>query len=126
MLGKGRGVIVNVASIFGVVGMPGRAAYAASKHGLLGLTKVLATEWAGRGVRVVAVNPAYVGTHFDTIDQRAGGYTASDIERRTPLGRYAEAKDVARVVRFLASDEAAFVTGAAVDVDGGWLAYGGW
>jgi 3-oxoacyl-[acyl-carrier protein] reductase len=126
MLRQGHGVNVNVASIFGLVGMPGRAAYAASKHGLLGLTKVLATEWAPRGVRVVAVNPAFVRTQLDTVDQQTGVYSAADIERRTPLGRYAKAEDVARVVRFLASDDASYVTGAALDVDGGWLSYGGW
>jgi 3-oxoacyl-[acyl-carrier protein] reductase len=126
MLSQASGVIVNVASIFGVLGMPRRAAYAASKHGLLGLTKVLATEWARRGVRVVAVNPAYVRTELDTVDQPAGGYTSADVERRTPLGRYVTADEVARVVRFLASDEVSIVTGAAVDADGGWLAYGGW
>lgn len=126
MLGQGRGVIVNVASIFGATGMPMRAAYAASKHGLLGLTKVLAAEWAPRGVRVVAVNPAYVRTSLDVADQESGGYTDADIERRTPMGRYASAEEVARVVGFLASDDASFITGTAVDVDGGWLAYGGW
>jgi NAD(P)-dependent dehydrogenase (short-subunit alcohol dehydrogenase family) len=77
-------------------------------------------------VRVVAVNPAYVRTQLDTVDQQTGGYSAADIERRTPLGRYAKAEDVARVVRFLASDDASYVTGAALDVDGGWLSYGGW
>jgi len=123
MLPAGRGVIVNIASVFAATGMPMRAAYAASKHGVVGLTKVLATEWASRGVRVVAVDPAYVRTALDDADQRAGGYTAEDIARRTPMGRYAE---VARVVAFLASDAASFITGSEVAVDGGWLAYGGW
>jgi 3-oxoacyl-[acyl-carrier protein] reductase len=126
MLPAGRGVIVNIASVFGAVGMPMRAAYAASKHGVVGLTKVLATEWATRGIRVVAVDPAYVRTALDDADQRAGGYTADDIARRTPMGRYAEPAEIARVVAFLASDDASFVTGSEVAVDGGWLAYGGW
>jgi len=126
MLPAGRGVIVNIGSVFAVTGMPMRAAYAASKHAVVGLTKVLATEWADRGVRVVAVDPAYVRTALDEADQRAGGYTADDIARRTPMSRYAEPAEVARVVAFLASDAASFITGSEIAVDGGWLASGGW
>jgi 3-oxoacyl-[acyl-carrier protein] reductase len=126
MLPAGRGVIVNIGSLFAATGMPMRAAYAASKHGVVGLTKVLAIEWASRGVRVVAVDPAYVSTALDDSDQRDGGYTEADIARRTPMGRYAEPAEVARVVAFLAADAASFVTGSEIAVDGGWLAYGGW
>jgi 3-oxoacyl-[acyl-carrier protein] reductase len=126
MLPAGRGVIVNIGSLFAATGMPMRAAYAASKHGVAGLTKVLATEWAGRGIRVVAIDPAYIRTALDDADQLSGDYTAADIERRTPIGRYAEPAEIARVVAFVASDAASFITGSEIAVDGGWLAYGGW
>jgi 3-oxoacyl-[acyl-carrier protein] reductase len=126
MLPAGDGVIVNIGSVFAATGMPMRAAYAASKHGVIGLTKVLASEWARRGIRVVAVDPAFIRTALDDADQRAGGYTPQDIARRTPIGRYAEPAEVARVVAFLASDAASFITGSEIPVDGGWLAYGGW
>jgi NAD(P)-dependent dehydrogenase (short-subunit alcohol dehydrogenase family) len=126
MLPAGRGVIVNIGSVFAASGMPRRAAYAASKHAVVGLTKVLAVEWAARGVRVIAIDPAYVRTALDDADQVAGGYTAADIERRTPMGRYAEPAEIARVVAFAASDAASFITGSEIAVDGGWLAYGGW
>jgi 3-oxoacyl-[acyl-carrier protein] reductase len=109
MLAAGRGVIVNISSLTGHIGLARRAAYTAAKHGLEGLTKTLGVEWARRGVRVMSVAPAYV-----------------DTELRTPMGRLAEPREVARVVAFLASDEASFLTGSSVRVDGGWLADGGW
>ena len=126
MLDAGRGAIINIGSIFGETGMPMRAAYAASKHGLVGLTRVLAIEWASRGVRVVTVEPAYVRTSLDDQDQKAGGYSANEIISRTPMGRYVEPHEIAATVAFLASDDASFITGATIPVDGGWLAYGGW
>lgn len=126
MLPRGSGVIINISSILGESGLPMRAAYCATKHGLNGLTKVLAVEWARRGIRVHAINPAYIDTPMDTGDQGSGDYTPADVERRTPLGRYGTAEEVARTALFLASDASAYMTGSRVDVDGGWLAYGGW
>jgi 3-oxoacyl-[acyl-carrier protein] reductase len=122
----GGGVIVNVSSITGHVGLERRAAYTAAKHGLEGLTKALAAEWSPRGVRVVAVAPAYVATDLVAGTMAAGAFTERDIEGRTPLGRLAEPEEVARVVAFLASEEASYVTGSSVLVDGGWVADGGW
>jgi NAD(P)-dependent dehydrogenase (short-subunit alcohol dehydrogenase family) len=98
----------------------------ATKHGLNGLTKVLAVEWARHGIRVHSINPAYIATPMDTGDQVSGDYRHADIERRTPLGRYGTAEEVANTALFLASSASSFMTGSRVDVDGGWLAYGGW
>jgi 3-oxoacyl-[acyl-carrier protein] reductase len=125
MLSAGRGVIVNIASALGHTAMPGRAAYTSAKHGLIGLTKVLGTEWASRGVRCVAVSPGYVATELLEQNMRRGGFDLGDIERRTPLGRLATPVEVARVVVFLVSDDASYITGSHMLVDGGWVGYGG-
>jgi 3-oxoacyl-[acyl-carrier protein] reductase len=126
MIPRRRGVIINVSSILGETALAQRAAYCASKHGLNGLTKVMAVEWARQGIRVHAINPAYIATAMDTGDQVSGDYTHADIERRTPLGRYGTSEEVANAALFLASGASSFMTGSSVDVDGGWLAYGGW
>lgn len=126
MLSAGRGVIVNVSSLTGHVGLARRAAYSAAKHGLEGLTKTLAAEWSPRGVRVVSVAPAYVATELLAGAMAAGGFTLEDVAARTPLRRVAEPEEIARVVAFLASDDASYVTGSSILVDGGWLADGGW
>ena len=125
MIRAGQGVIVNIGSIFGHVGMPKRAAYCAAKHGLRGLTKVLAAEWAEHGVRVVDVDPGFVMTEL-TRESMQSGFSIDDINRRSPSGRMAEPEEVARVVAFVASDQAAFVSGTSIVVDGAWIAHGGW
>jgi 3-oxoacyl-[acyl-carrier protein] reductase len=126
MLAAGRGVIVNVSSVTGHIGLARRAAYSAAKHGLEGLTKTLAAEWSPRGVRVVSVAPAYVATSLLAGTMAAGGFSFEDLTARTPLRRLAEPEEVARVVAFLASDDASYITGSSVVVDAGWLADGGW
>ncbi|MCL6598788.1 MAG: glucose 1-dehydrogenase [Alicyclobacillus macrosporangiidus] len=126
MVQQRRGVIVQIGSIYGEVGMVMRAAYCSAKHGVMGLTKVLASEWAPYGVRVVCINPGYIQTALDVADQQAGGYDDSDIIRRTPVGRYGTVEEVAAAAVFVVSDEASFITGTSVTVDGGWVGYGGW
>lgn len=120
----GGGVIVNIASMYGLFGAPGRAAYCAAKGGLVTLTKALAVEWAAHGIRVAAVAPAYVRTGI--VDRLAGDgrIDVAALERRTPIGRLAEPEEVAEVVAFLASDAARYLTGCTVGVDGGWMAWG--
>ncbi len=127
MLDRGSGSIVNVSSVAGLLGVGDRAAYNASKHGLVGLTRTLAAEWGGRGVRVNAVCPGWVKTEMDDEDQGAGGYTDRDIEGRVPMGRFASPEDVARAVAFLADPKwSGFVNGHTLSVDGGWFADGSW
>lgn len=129
MLEQGSGGIVNVSSVAGLLGVADRAAYNASKHGLVGLTRTLAAEWGGRGVRTNAVCPGWVKTEMDEEDQasEAGGYTDADIEGRTPMGRFATPEDVAAAVTFLADPEqSGYVNGHTLSVDGGWFADGSW
>ncbi|PYE55219.1 SDR family NAD(P)-dependent oxidoreductase [Deinococcus yavapaiensis] len=127
MLERGEGAIVNVASVAGLAGVSDRSAYNASKHGLIGLTRTLAGEWGGRGVRVNAVCPGWVKTEMDEKDAGSGAYTSADIERRVPMGRFATPRDVAEAIAFLAdADKSAFVNGVALSVDGGWYADASW
>jgi len=127
MLEAGRGCIINVASVAGLVGVADRAAYNASKHGLMGLTRTLAAEWGGRGIRVNAVCPGWVKTEMDAAAQVRGIYTDADIVGRVPMGRFAVPDDVASAIAFLADEkESGFINGLALTVDGGWTADGGW
>jgi NAD(P)-dependent dehydrogenase (short-subunit alcohol dehydrogenase family) len=127
MLRRGSGSIVNVSSVAGLLGVADRAAYNASKHGLVGLTRTLAAEWGGRGVRVNAVCPGWVKTEMDQEDRASGGYTDEDIEGRTPMGRFATPEDVAQAVAFLADpDQSGYVNGHTLSVDGGWFGDGSW
>lgn len=127
MLEAGSGSIINVASVAGIVGIADRAAYNVSKHGLIGLTRTLAAEWGGRGVRVNAVCPGWVKTEMDVADQAGGSYSDADIIGRVPMARFATPDDVARAIAFLAdSNESSFINGHCLVVDGGWTADGSW
>ncbi|MGH3051444.1 MAG: 3-oxoacyl-[acyl-carrier-protein] reductase [Gaiellaceae bacterium] len=116
MMRRRNGSIVNLTSVVGLHGNPGQANYAAAKAGIIGLTKALARELGSRGVRVNAVAPGYIATELTNVlsEEIRGAILAN-----TPLGRLGEPEDVARAVRFLCSDEAAFVTGEVLLVDGG-------
>lgn len=120
MLARGEGAIVNVASVAGLGGVIHRSAYNASKHGLIGLTKTLAAEWGGRGVRVNAVCPGWIKTEMDAQDMGSGAYSDRDIINRVPMARFAQPGDVAEAIVFLASDGAGFINGVCLPVDGGW------
>jgi 3-oxoacyl-[acyl-carrier protein] reductase len=126
MLAKGKGVIVNVGSVFSRLGMPGRVAYSVSKHGLDGLTATLGVEWGPRGVRVVSVNAGYTATALVQKAMSTGRFSDDDIARRTPMGRLATPAEIANVIAFVASDAASYVNATPFYVDGGWTGYGGW
>jgi 3-oxoacyl-[acyl-carrier protein] reductase len=116
MLKRRRGAIVNMSSVVGVHGNPGQTNYAASKAGLIGLTKALAKELGGRGIRVNAVAPGYIETALTgALSEEA----RAEILRQTPMRRLGRPYDVAAAVRFLVSDAAGFVTGDVLAVDGG-------
>jgi 3-oxoacyl-[acyl-carrier protein] reductase len=116
MLRRRAGAIVNLSSVVGLHGNPGQANYAASKAGIIGLTKALARELGSRGVRVNAVAPGYIDTELTQVLPEPA---RNAILANTPLARLGAPEDVAVAVRFLCSDEASFVTGEVLLVDGG-------
>jgi len=126
MLAAGKGSIVNVASVAGLGGVIHRSAYNTSKHGLIGLTRTLAGEWGGRGVRVNAVCPGWIKTEMDEKDMGSGAYDDTDIVNRVPMARFATPEDVAEGIAFLASEAAAFINGVSLPVDGGWTGDVSW
>jgi NAD(P)-dependent dehydrogenase (short-subunit alcohol dehydrogenase family) len=116
---QGGGAIVNTSSILGLVGLPNGIAYTAAKHGVIGLTKTAALEYADDHIRVNAVCPGFIRTPMtaETQQQRA-----EQVVSRTPLGRFGEPDEIAEMVVWLCCDRASYVTGAAYAVDGGWTA----
>jgi NAD(P)-dependent dehydrogenase (short-subunit alcohol dehydrogenase family) len=131
MLRGGGGAIVNISSVLALAGVPGCSAYAAAKAGLIGLTRTAAIEYAQQGIRVNVILPGFIWTPLHTVADPAAAdptrpspspyyqFVASQVE---PMGRWGSAEEVAAAALFLASDEAAYVTGSSLNVDGGLLA----
>lgn len=117
-LSETNGCVINIASVAGLVGLPRQHPYVASKHGLVGLTKSMAIDWAP-AVRVNAVAPGYVATELTEPLQENERLRQSILDR-TPLNRFAEPIEIAGPVVFLASDAASFITGETIAADGGW------
>lgn len=122
MLKQGGGAIVNCSSIAGLVGFPNLPAYVASKHGVIGLTKTAALEYAKNNIRVNAVCPGII--HTPMVDRFVGGNVEAmqALTAGEPIGRIGEPSEVAEAVLYLCSSRASFVTGVAMPVDGGWVA----
>ncbi|NYT84711.1 SDR family NAD(P)-dependent oxidoreductase [Pollutimonas harenae] len=123
MVEQGSGVILNVSSMYGTIAAPERAAYCTSKAAVAMLTKVLAIEWAGHGIRVNAIAPGYVKTALVEELVAEGRMDLDALTRRTPVGRLGEPHEIATLAVFLASEHAAFINGHVAVADGGWSAY---
>jgi NAD(P)-dependent dehydrogenase (short-subunit alcohol dehydrogenase family) len=124
MLRTGGGAIVCLSSISGIAGQARQSTYGPAKFAASGLTKHLAVEWADKGIRVNAVAPGTIRTEAvrRLPEQPGGAEYIEEIQRHHPMGRLGEPEEVARAIAFLASDEASFITGAILAVDGGYLA----
>jgi len=127
MLAQRDGSIANVASIAGLVGVSDRTAYKASKHGLIRLTRTLAGEWGGRGIRVNAVCPAGPKQRWMSRTRPAAAILTTTSPVVSPMARFARPDDIARAILFLADpSQSGFVNGQALAIDRGWTADGSW
>ena len=119
MMAQGGGTIVNTGSIAGLIGLPTSSAYVAAKHGVLGLTKTAALEYAGDNIRVNAVCPGYIETNMTADTMRRRG---AEIMAKVPFNRMGKPEEIAEMVVWLSSDRASYVSGACYNVDGGYMA----
>jgi NAD(P)-dependent dehydrogenase (short-subunit alcohol dehydrogenase family) len=122
MLKQGKGAIVNTASAAGLVAAPSNPAYPASKHGVVGLTKSTAIEFARRGIRVNCVCPGPIRTGMNESLAATSPELVAKMDEKVPMGRIGEPEEVAAAAMFLCSDAASYITGAALPVDGGIVA----
>jgi NAD(P)-dependent dehydrogenase (short-subunit alcohol dehydrogenase family) len=120
---QGSGAIVNCSSLGGLVGLPGRAAYHASKHGVIGVTRSAALEYAPRGIRINAICPGTIDTPMvaEMLEKQADAM--KEIMRDQPIGRLGRSDEIAAAVLWLCSPESSFVLGHALAVDGGYTAH---
>ena len=118
MIRQREGRIINIASVAGLIGNPGQANYAASKAGLLGLTKTIARELASRNITANVVAPGFIDTDMTTV---LSEQVKAAVLGQVPMGRFGEPADVAAAVAFLASAEAKYITGQVITVDGGMV-----
>ncbi|MDA3959036.1 3-oxoacyl-[acyl-carrier-protein] reductase [Oceanispirochaeta sp.] len=118
MIRKRKGCIINMSSVVGVMGNAGQCNYAASKAGMIGLTKSLAKEVASRGVRVNAIAPGFINTDMT---KDLGDKVMDELKKQIPLGRTGSGRDIAEAVLFLSSDKASYITGQVLNVDGGMV-----
>jgi 3-oxoacyl-[acyl-carrier protein] reductase len=121
MLKRGDGVIINMASVAGLVAGCGGIAYTASKHAIVGLTKQLALDCAQQGIRVYGIAPGAIHTPMNAADFTGDGKIAKKVAEGTPLHRWAKPSEVADLTLFLASEKASYMQGAIVPIDGGWM-----
>jgi NAD(P)-dependent dehydrogenase (short-subunit alcohol dehydrogenase family) len=120
MLERGGGAIVNIASVLGLVGRSGSASYVTAKHGVIGLTRAAALDYAQDGIRVNAIAPGYVRTPL--LEQRMGEQAIAGFAGLHPVGRLGEPAEIGEMVRLLLGPGASFCTGACLPVDGGYTA----
>jgi NAD(P)-dependent dehydrogenase (short-subunit alcohol dehydrogenase family) len=120
MLGTGGGAIVNVSSAAGLTGVTGAAPYCAAKHGVIGLTRTAALDYASQGIRVNAVCPGLINTPL--VERVLGGAVQTVVDAHIPVGRIGSPEEVARGIAWLCSQDASFVTGTTLTLDGGGLA----